>query len=85
WQLAHTCLFHIPGWPMAPAEPSGWVIAGLIAVQGLVLLYLLLLALRPHRPPYDWAAGTQVVTERRNTKRAEKTQREQGGKKGDTD
>jgi uncharacterized RDD family membrane protein YckC len=25
WQLAHTCLFHIPGWPFATETPPTWV------------------------------------------------------------
>jgi len=62
WQIAHTSLFNIPGWPLNPQPPSPWVIAGFTVVWILVLLYLLSLALTPtHRAPYDWLAGSAVV------------------------
>ncbi len=32
WQIAHTCLFHIPGWPLAPTAPPAWVTGGFILV-----------------------------------------------------
>ena len=62
WQLAHTSLLHIPGWPFEPTEPGPMVVAGLIAAQGLVLVYVGTMLFTPsHRTPYDWVAGTQVT------------------------
>ncbi len=62
WQLAHTSLFHIPGWPFAPESPPPLAMAGLILAQVLVLVYLGSLALgRAHRTPYDWVSGACVV------------------------
>lgn len=62
WQIAHTCLFHIPGWPLAPAAPPVWVLAGFGLVWLLVITYLALLGFsRSHRTPYDRLAGSQVL------------------------
>ena len=62
WQIAHSCLFRVPGWPSDPQEPSPWIWAGLILAQGLVLLTLLTLSFgRERRTPYDRIAGTAVV------------------------
>jgi len=63
WQLAHTCLFHIPGWPFAPEEPPAWVVWGFGVVWVLVGINIGMLVLnKTHRTLYDWAAGTVVVT-----------------------
>jgi hypothetical protein len=57
---AYTCLFHIPGWPLAPAAPPGWVPAGFGPVWLLVITYLATLAFsRFHRTPYDRLAGSK--------------------------
>ena len=62
WQLAHTCLFHIPGWPVAPQDPPTWVMIGLTSVWVAVGAYFVALAIGPtRRTPYDWAAGSRVV------------------------
>lgn len=62
WQMAHTSLIHIPGWPFAPAEPALWVQMGLITSQLLILLYILLLFSPPRRrTPYDFLTNTQVI------------------------
>lgn len=62
WQLAHTSLFHIPGWPFAPAAPGGWVMLGLFTAQGLVVIYVLLILItKSHRTLYDRASGTMVI------------------------
>jgi uncharacterized RDD family membrane protein YckC len=62
WQLAHTSLLHIPGWPAAPAQPPSWVVVGMSATWNLAGIYLLTLVLRgDHRTPYDWIAGSEVV------------------------
>src|SRR5579859_2259411 len=55
WQLAHTCLFAIPGWPLAPTAPAWWVMAGFAAVWIIVGADLATLGLTAtHRTPYDW-------------------------------
>jgi len=62
WQLAHTCLIHIPGWPIDPQEPPLWVVLGLILVWALIAVYVLtLLVRRDRRTPYDTIAGSQVM------------------------
>lgn len=62
WQIAHTCLFHIPGWPLAPAAPPPWVIVGFGLVWLLVISYLALLAFgKSRRTPYDRVAGSEVI------------------------
>ncbi len=61
WQIAHTCLFGVPGWPLAPAQPPGWVIAGFGFVWVLVIAYIATLGLSPsHRTLYDRLAGSEV-------------------------
>ncbi len=62
WQVSHTCLFHIPGWPLAIEEPPTWVTVGFILVWVLIGIYIVALAVNPFgRTPYDWIAGSRVV------------------------
>ena len=62
WQIAHTCLFHVPGWPLASGAPPPWVIVGFALVWLLVISYLAPLAFsKSHRTPYDRLAGSQVL------------------------
>ena len=62
WQIAHTCLFHVPGWPLAPGAPPPWVIVGFGLVWLLVISYLAPLAFsKSHRTPYDRLAGSEVL------------------------
>jgi hypothetical protein len=62
WQIAHTSIYQIGGWPFAPKEPSPIVIAGFVLVYVLVGSYLLSAWLsKRHRTPYDWAAGSVVI------------------------
>jgi len=62
WQVAHTCLLHIPGWPANPQEPPSWVIAGMVLVWVLIGFYVIPLAVRAdRRTAYDWIAGSHVV------------------------
>jgi hypothetical protein len=62
WQIAHTSIYHIPGWPLAPEEPSLMVMAGFVLIYVLVGSYLLSALLsKRHRTPYDWAAGSVVI------------------------
>lgn len=58
-------IFHIPGWPFAPEDPTPVVMAGLILAQVLVAVYILSLIFnKSHRTPYDWASGAYVVDAR---------------------
>lgn len=68
WQLTHTCLFYIPGWPMDPEKPPFWVFAGLILVWVIVIFYIITMAFgSTRRTPYDWIAGSKVVYIKKNT------------------
>ena len=61
WQIAHTCLFHIPGWPLHPDAASKWML-GTYGAVGLAVISLLSLFLsRGHRTVYDLVAGTSVI------------------------
>ncbi len=67
WQIAHTSLFHIPGWPWAFETIGAASLVGLVVAQGLALLYILCLLFTPTgRTPYDWLAGTMVVARQKN-------------------
>lgn len=62
WQMAHTAMFHIPGFPVVNGEPPTWTVVVLGAVWFLVALYLVgLTRSGGHRPLYDRVAGTVVV------------------------
>jgi len=62
WQIAHTSIYHIPGLPFAPEQPSPMVMAGFVLTYVLVGLYILsALLTKRHRTPYDWAAGSWVT------------------------
>ena len=63
WQIAHTSLIHIPGWPLDPQPPPTWVTGSMGLVWALVGFYVIALAVRrDRRLPYDWIAGSQVVS-----------------------
>ena len=62
WQLAHTSIYHVEGWPLAPQTPSPAVMASLILVWLLVLLNLASLLLsKSHQTMYDWLSGAYVI------------------------
>jgi len=62
WQLAHTSMFHYPGWPTNPQSPPLWVTTGLALVWVLVGFYILTIIVRSDgRAPYDWIAGSAVI------------------------
>lgn len=62
WELAHACIWHIPGWPLAPQTPAPWVSAGLVGVWVLVAIYIVSLLLsRSGQTIYDRLAGVYVV------------------------
>jgi uncharacterized RDD family membrane protein YckC len=66
WQVAHTSLFHIPGWPMEVQVIPTASLVGLILSQGAVLACILVILLsRSGRAPHDWIAGTKVVEDDR--------------------
>ena len=62
WQIAHTSMLHILGFPLSPGEPPLGSIVGLVLVWVLVASYLSgLSTLCGGRTPYDRLAGTVVV------------------------
>lgn len=63
WELAHTSLWRIPGWPGEVVTIPTSAVAGFAVVWILVGLYLLVPLLRSdRRTPYDLIAGTFVVS-----------------------
>ena len=65
WQMAHTALFHIPGFPMAPAEPPAWTVWILGTMWVLVAAYLVgLTPLCGDRTIYDRLSSSQVIEAR---------------------
>jgi uncharacterized RDD family membrane protein YckC len=63
WQLAHTSLLHIPGWPTEPRQPPIWVIVGMATVWAIVGIYIVTaLARADGRSLYDLVAGSRVVS-----------------------
>jgi RDD family protein len=61
WELAHTCLWRIPGWPLNPQEPPIWVTLGLVLVWVVVAVYAIGLAIsRTGQTPYDHLANVRV-------------------------
>jgi uncharacterized RDD family membrane protein YckC len=62
WELAHACIWRIPGWPLNPQTPPLIISAGLILVWFIVAAYLIsLLMSKKHQTLYDMAAGSYVV------------------------
>ena len=62
WQIAHTSIFHIPGWPLYVQEVPMGSIVGFTLVWILVGLYLVtILFTKVHRTPYDWLSQTAVI------------------------
>lgn len=62
WELAHACLWRIPGWPLAPSTPSIFVTAGLWLVWILGGVYLVsMLVSKEHQALYDKIAGARVI------------------------
>ena len=65
WQLSHTAMLHIPGFPLAPGEPSVWSLGLLLFAWTLVGAYVVgLMPLWQGRTLYDRIAGTIVVQPR---------------------
>jgi uncharacterized RDD family membrane protein YckC len=64
WQIAHTCLFHIPGWPTTVTTIPSAVTAGFMLMYVLVGLYTIsALISKKHRTPYDWVVGSYVIVD----------------------
>lgn len=67
WQVAHTSLFHVPGWPMA-VESVPWTAAiGLAGALALSGLYVAGLFTGSRRTLYDRIAGSQVLVASRGS------------------
>jgi uncharacterized RDD family membrane protein YckC len=65
WQISHTCIFHIQGWPLAPETPTPLVTAGFILVGIIVSIYIgTAVVSKTHRTPYDQASGAYVIAEK---------------------
>ena len=62
WQIAHTCLFHIPGWPSNMTSIPPAVSAGYGLLFALVGVYIVsALFAKDHRTPYDRVSGASVI------------------------
>ncbi|HKI84438.1 MAG TPA: RDD family protein [Candidatus Krumholzibacteria bacterium] len=63
WQMSHTAMFHIPGFPAVTAEPPGWTVIVLVLAWILVGVYLLGLTAigAGGRTVYDRLTGSSVV------------------------
>jgi uncharacterized RDD family membrane protein YckC len=61
WQIAHTSLFHIPGWPTAVEGIPAAAAVGLVASQALVAVFVIGLLTPRRRTLYDAASGSHVV------------------------
>ncbi|MFW6084325.1 MAG: RDD family protein [Gemmatimonadota bacterium] len=61
WQLAHTAMFHVPGFPVSPDDPPAWNTAMLVVAWSLVAVYVVgLTRIGGGRTLYDRLAGTIV-------------------------
>jgi uncharacterized RDD family membrane protein YckC len=65
WQIAHTCIFQMGGFTLAPIQPTPLVTAGFVLVYVLVGIYAAsALISKKHRTHYDWATGSYVIVEK---------------------
>lgn len=65
WQIGHTSLFHIPGWPFAVTTVPPAVIGGFILLYTLVGIYIASVFIsKKRRTPYDRASGSYVIVEK---------------------
>ncbi len=60
WELAHTAIYRVAGWPRAPEPLTVWQILLFSLSLLLVAVYLTQLFAPPHRPPYDLLSGAAV-------------------------
>jgi len=62
WQMAHTAMFHIPGFPLESNNPPDWTVALLAFAWVLVAVYLVgLTSAMGGRTAYDRLTGCSVV------------------------
>jgi hypothetical protein len=62
WQMAHTAMLHIPGFPLEPDNPPGWTVALLVSAWALVAVYLVgLTSATGGRTAYDRLIGSSVL------------------------
>ena len=62
WELAHACLWRIPGWPLDPQNPPLIISMGLVLVWIIVGTYVIsMLMSKKHQTLYDMIAGSYVV------------------------
>ena len=62
WQMAHTAVLHIPGFPMAPGDPPGWTVWLLGVMWVCVAVYLVgLTRFWEGRSVYDRLSTSQVI------------------------
>ena len=65
WELAHTCLWRIEGWPFEPKEPSPLIWGGLVLVWVFVGIYIISMLLSKTKQTfYDRLAGSLVIKTR---------------------
>ena len=63
WQMAHTALIHVPGFPMVPQDPPTWSVWMLSTMWLVVAVYLIgLTQLGGRRTPYDRISSTRVIS-----------------------
>lgn len=61
WQMAHTAMFHIPGFPLDSGDPPDWTVALLIGSWLFVGIYLVgLSSFMGRRTLYDRLVGSCV-------------------------
>jgi uncharacterized RDD family membrane protein YckC len=60
WEVAHTALWHTPGWPLRP-DPQLVTWIGSIGSLALAGWYLLSFFVGSRRTPYDRVTGARVV------------------------
>ena len=64
WQMAHTALFNIPGFPMATGDPPTWTLWLLGCMWALVAAYLIgLTRLGGGRTIYDRLSASKVIAQ----------------------
>lgn len=62
WQITHTCIFHIDGWPFNVENLSLAVNIGLISVWVLVAIFLVtMLISKKNQTLYDLVSGSYVT------------------------
>jgi len=62
WQIAHTCIFNVEGWPLEVTTLSPLVVTGFAMVYVLVGIYIAsALISKKHRTLYDLISGAFVV------------------------